>query len=96
MIFASADHGWSFSLLSFATMYSNRNGGQIDPISMAKRLWGDWYYNEEKNVFSKTKSHPSSLRTFVQFILEPVYKIYSQVSFVIILIIINDCYCKYE
>jgi 116 kDa U5 small nuclear ribonucleoprotein component len=79
VIFASAEHGWSFSLLSFATLYSNRNKGQIDAAAMAKRLWGDWYFNEETKAFSKTRPHPSTPRTFIQFILDPVYKIYSQV-----------------
>jgi U5 small nuclear ribonucleoprotein component len=80
VIFASAEHGWSFSLLSYATMYSNRNKGHIDAAAMAKRLWGDWFYNEETKTFSKTKPYPASVRTFIQFVLDPIYKIYSQVS----------------
>lgn len=80
VVFASAEHGWSFSLLSFSTLYANRHRGSgIDPSSMAKRLWGEWYFDEENKAFSREKSHPACLRTFVQFILEPVYKIYSQV-----------------
>jgi U5 small nuclear ribonucleoprotein component len=81
--FASAEHRWSFTLLSFAEMYSSRQvvqGGQeINAKGMAKRLWGEWYFNEESKSFSKKKSHPAMMRTFVQFILEPVYKMYSQI-----------------
>jgi 116 kDa U5 small nuclear ribonucleoprotein component len=81
VIFASAEHGWSFSLMSFATLYASRHpsGGGIDPRAMSRRLWGDWFFDDDSKCFSKNKPHPSSQKTFVQFILEPVYKIYSQV-----------------
>jgi U5 small nuclear ribonucleoprotein component len=46
---------------------------------LAKRLWGDWYYSEETNAFTKNKTTSSSPRSFVQFILDPIYKIYSHV-----------------
>lgn len=77
--FASGIHGWSFTLESFSQIYSSRYSGSIDVQSFAKRLWGDWYHNEESGSFSKKKPHRSSPRTFVQYILEPLYKLYSQV-----------------
>ena len=42
------------------------------------RLWGDIYFNPQKRCFQKTKSGPDSQRSFVQWILEPLYKIFSQ------------------
>lgn len=78
--FASAQHGWSFSLLSFATMYCQRTSNfPINPQDFAKRLWGDWFLNPQTNALTKNKNNTggNSTRTFIQFILEPLYKIYS-------------------
>lgn len=43
------------------------------------RLWGDYYYYPSENKFSKKPSPAGSQRTFVHFILEPIYKVYSQI-----------------
>lgn len=77
--FSSGQHGWSFTLESFAHLYVSRYPGTIDPDDLAKRLWGDWYHDAQENSFTKTKPHGSAVRTFIQFVLEPLYKIYSQV-----------------
>lgn len=86
--FASGLHGWSFTLETFAHKYCTKHSkANLDPAALAKRLWGDWYYDAAVGSFMKApagstraKSLPSgSMRTFVQFVLEPVYKIYSQV-----------------
>ena len=74
--FSSGQHRWSFTLSSFAHKYCEKHPG-ISREDFAKRLWGDWYFNESTGSFSKTKPHGSAMRTFVQFVLEPVYKIYS-------------------
>lgn len=75
--FCSAASGWSFTLFSFAKIYSDTYGG-FDPSEFAKRLWGDLYFHPDDRKFRK-KPPPDGKRTFVQFILEPLYKIYSQV-----------------
>ena len=57
------------------------HGVQLDVEKMAKRLWGDVYYHPTTRTF-KTKPQAEAggeaTRTFVEFILEPLYKIYSQ------------------
>lgn len=76
--FASAQHGWSFTLQSFAQKYKDT----ADVEAMSKRLWGDWFFDSDTRSFSKRKGGKNSsglVRTFVQFILEPIYKLYSQV-----------------
>lgn len=45
----------------------------------AARLWGDIYFHEDTRTFRKKPSSTGVQRSFVQFILEPVYKIYSQI-----------------
>ncbi len=46
----------------------------------AKRLWGDIWFQEDTRMFRRKapQGRPTD-RSFVQFILEPLYKIYSQV-----------------
>ena len=63
---------------SFAQKYSEKHPG-VDAEDMAKRLWGDWYFDEETRRFTRTKPAGGGIRTFVQFVLDPLYKIYSQV-----------------
>ncbi|KZV87397.1 P-loop containing nucleoside triphosphate hydrolase protein [Exidia glandulosa HHB12029] len=79
--FASTDMGWCFTLRSFAQMYSDTHGG-LDVQSFADRLWGDIYVVPTPNNTQKFTRKPTELeqpRTFVQFILEPIYKLYTQV-----------------
>jgi 116 kDa U5 small nuclear ribonucleoprotein component len=47
--------------------------------SFSDRLWGDIYFNENTRKFSRNAADPEAPRTFVHFILEPLYKLYSQV-----------------
>ena len=84
--FGACQSGWSFTLLSFAQLYSAVYGtnGAMDPREFARRLWGDVYFHPDTRKFSKkppTQAPPqgSIERTFVQYILTPLYKIYSQV-----------------
>ena len=46
----------------------------------ALRLWGDIYFNTEDRKFTRNQADAEDPRTFVRFILEPLYKLYSQVS----------------
>lgn len=77
--FASTDMGWCFTLRSFAQMYADTFNNKMDVPSFADRLWGDIYFDESTRKFSRKQADPESTRTFVHFILEPLYKLYSQV-----------------
>jgi len=78
VIFASAMYGWSFTLLSFAEIYCHYHPGT--PVkAFAKRLWGDVYFDKTTRRFKRIPTSENSDRTFIQFILDPVYKIYSHV-----------------
>ena len=78
--FASSQYGFSFSLKSFAQLYSDTySGSGIDPNALAKRLWGDIYFSAKSRKFSKKSPHGSAQRSFVEFILEPLYKIFAQI-----------------
>ncbi|EEF29877.1 116 kD U5 small nuclear ribonucleoprotein component, putative [Ricinus communis] len=77
--FASANAGWSFTLQSFAKLYLKLHGIPFDADKFASRLWGDWYYHPDTRAFKKKSPASGGERSFVHFVLEPLYKIYSQV-----------------
>eukprot|EP01018_Ginkgo_biloba_P003745 Gb_08962 [translate_table: standard] len=77
--FASATAGWSFTLQSFAKIYVKLHGIPFDAARFASRLWGDMYYHPDTRTFRKKPPPTGGERSFVQFVLEPLYKIYSQV-----------------
>jgi len=76
--FGSTDMAWCFTLRSFAQMYADTYGS-LDASAFADRLWGDIYFNNETRKFARKASDPERSRTFVHFILDPLYKLYSHV-----------------
>lgn len=77
--FSAALYGWSFTLRSFAQLYADIWGIPLDPKEFARRLWGDMYFHEDTRCFRRQPANQGSERSFVQFILEPLYKIISHV-----------------
>lgn len=81
-MFASSEQNWSFTLHQFADIYIGVRNRKIkvNPEEFAKRLWGDTYFNPTTRKFTKT-SDPElkNSRSFVEFILDPIYKLYRQV-----------------
>ena len=45
----------------------------------AKRLWGDIYFSDRTRRFTKQPTESGGKRTFVTFVLEPLYKLYAHV-----------------
>ena len=78
VIFASPEFSFCFTLNTFAEIYSDSHGGSFQAKKLAERLWGDIYFNPKKRCFQKEKSSHDCVRSFVQWILEPLYKIFSQ------------------
>jgi len=76
--FASSQYGACFTLKSFAQLYSDTYGA-INVGEFARRLWGDIYFNSKTRKFAKKPPHGSAQRSFVEFILEPLYKLFAQV-----------------
>ncbi|KAH7001300.1 P-loop containing nucleoside triphosphate hydrolase protein [Ilyonectria destructans] len=76
VLFACTDMGWCFTLSSFAKMYTD-TFGDINTDEFAKRLWGDVYYNPKKRNFTRKPVEERAARSFVHFVLEPIYKIFT-------------------
>jgi len=75
--FASTQTGYCFTLRSFAQLYAER--APIDVDAFAQRLWGHIYFDRASRTFTRRAPHPDAPRTFVQFVLEPLYKLYTLV-----------------
>ncbi|GKT91692.1 U5 small nuclear ribonucleoprotein component [Colletotrichum tofieldiae] len=65
VLFACTDMGWCFTLQSFAK------------IGLRKEVVGDVYFNPEKRNFTRKPLETRSSRSFVNFVLEPIYKIFT-------------------
>ncbi|KAK7718573.1 hypothetical protein SLS64_002529 [Diaporthe eres] len=76
VLFACADMGWCFTLQSFSKMYSDSFGG-VNTEEFARRLWGDVYFNPRKRSFTRKAVEEGAKRSFLTFVLEPIYKLYS-------------------
>lgn len=76
--FASSEYNVCFTLKSFAALYSKNHPG-LNANEFAKRLWGDVYFNPKTRKFTKKPPHNTAQRSFIEFILEPLYKIFAQV-----------------
>lgn len=76
VLFACTSMGWCFTLQSFAKMYSDSFGG-VNIEEFARRLWGDVYFNPRKRSFTRKPVEEGAKRSFVNFVLEPIYKLFS-------------------
>ncbi|KAK9779635.1 putative 116 kDa U5 small nuclear ribonucleoprotein component [Seiridium cardinale] len=78
VLFACTEMGWCFTLQSFAKMYAESYPG-VNADEFARRLWGDVYFNPKKRTFSRKPlpGEQQAKRAFVNFIMEPIYKIFS-------------------
>ena len=77
--FASSQFSVCFTLKSFAHLYAETYGNNINENEFARRLWGDIYFNPKTRKFTKKPPHGSAQRSFVEFILEPMYKLFAQI-----------------
>jgi 116 kDa U5 small nuclear ribonucleoprotein component len=78
--FASSYYRFCFTLKSFAKIYTKHYGDGFDYTKFSLKLWGDVYFNAKTRKFARNKpTTASQQRTFIEFILEPLYKIIAQV-----------------
>lgn len=78
--FASSLYDVCFTVQSFASMYEAAHPKSgVQASEMAQWLWGDLYFNPKTRKFTKKAPNSASPRSFVEFILEPLYKIFAQV-----------------
>ncbi|CAK66234.1 unnamed protein product (macronuclear) [Paramecium tetraurelia] len=74
--FGSAKQQWGFTCLQFAQQYEIKFG--IEHQKLAKKLWGDHYFDATKKQWSTQNASIESQplkRAFVTFILDPILKL---------------------
>jgi len=75
--FGSGLHSWAFSLKQFADIYSSKFGVEVPKLM--KRLWGDNYFDAKAKKWVKNPTKTAPKRAFVQFILDPIYKVFDAI-----------------
>lgn len=78
VIFASAIHGWGFSLDYFAQIYSKKMGAT--PKLLRRVLFGDFYMNTKQRRFEKGAIDKGKEPLFCKFILSYFFNIYTLVG----------------
>ncbi|SOV22763.1 U5 small nuclear ribonuclear protein, putative [Plasmodium sp. DRC-Itaito] len=80
VLFSSSIYGVFFTLKSFSKIYCNiYNAYNIDIDEFSLYLWGDIYYDEENFTFEESPLYANQKRSFVEFILNPLYKIFGYI-----------------
>ncbi|KAF2756719.1 putative U5 snRNP component [Pseudovirgaria hyperparasitica] len=74
--FASSDMRWCITLQSFARIYAQSYPG-VDVEEFSRRLWGDIFFNPGSRKFTRRAAEDKAKRSFVSFVLEPIYKLYA-------------------
>jgi elongation factor 2 len=78
--FGSGLHGWGFTLNRFAHMYAKKFG--VDPKTLAKRLWGDNYFDPSDKKWKKSATNKKGQaipRAFCQFIMVPIQQLFTSI-----------------
>jgi elongation factor 2 len=70
--FGSGLHQWAFTLKRFAKDYGAKFG--VPEEKMAEKLWGDWYFDAGRKVWTTTDKNGTLERAFCQFIATPNYQ----------------------
>lgn len=73
VVFASSKYLWCYSTASFIHKCYSEVLNRSQQNAMVQRMWGEHFYNEETEKITPE----GDVRTFVSFILRPIYKIFS-------------------
>ncbi|KAF9623592.1 hypothetical protein IFM89_003382 [Coptis chinensis] len=73
--FVCALDGWGFTISDFAEFYVSKLGASA--VALEKALWGPRYFNKTTMMIGgKKAAGVSKVPMFVQFVLEPLWKVY--------------------
>ena len=76
--FSCSSMEWCFTLPSFAKLYADSYpNSTLDSTEFSRRLWGDIFFNPKSRKFTRKAVEEGAKRSFVHFVLEPIYKLYS-------------------
>jgi elongation factor 2 len=75
--FGSGLHQWAFTLKKFAKTYATKFN--VPEKKMVKKLWGDWYFDAKRSVWTSSDKGGSLERAFCQFIASPITTLFEAV-----------------
>jgi elongation factor 2 len=75
--FGSGLHQWAFTLKRFAKTYGAKFGVPED--KMMSKLWGDWYFDSSRKVWTTSDKNGTLERAFCQFIATPMTTLFEAI-----------------
>jgi len=75
--FGSGLHQWAFTLKRFAKTYGAKFGVAED--KMMNKLWGDWYFDAPRKVWTTSDKGGTLERAFCQFIATPITTLFEAI-----------------
>merc|ERR1719437_310561 len=75
--FGSGLHQWAFTLKKFAKTYASKFNVSED--KMIQKLWGDWYFDKKRSVWSTGDKGGKLERAFCQFFASPITTLFEAV-----------------
>lgn len=77
VVFASGLHQWGFTIQLFAKFYSKKMNLPKDKL--IQWMWGDNFYNPKDKVWTNKNPEKLFKRGFVQYILDPIYRVFDTI-----------------
>ena len=77
VLFASAMHGWGFSLHDFASLYESKIGMKKEVLMQT--LWGEYFFNTKQKKIVRSSNGGKFKPMFVQFVLSTLWHVYTAV-----------------
>ena len=75
--FGSGLHQWAFTLKRFAKTYGAKFG--VSEEKMMGKLWGDWFFDPERKVWTTSDKGGTLERAFCQFIASPITNLFDAI-----------------
>mmetsp|Transcript_35561 Transcript_35561/g.54693 ORF Transcript_35561/g.54693 Transcript_35561/m.54693 type:complete len:864 (+) Transcript_35561:55-2646(+) len=75
--FGSGLHQWAFTLKRFARTYGAKFG--VPEEKMMSKLWGDWYFDASRKVWTTNSKNGALERAFCQFIATPITTLFEAI-----------------
>jgi len=75
--FGSGLHQWAFTLKRFARDYGSKFGVAED--KMMEKLWGDWYFDSARKLWTTSDKNGTLERAFCQFIATPITSLFEAI-----------------
>ena len=75
--FGSGLHQWAFTLKRFAKTYGAKFNVPED--KMMSKLWGDWYFDPSRKVWTTSDKGGTLERAFCQFIMTPITTLFEAI-----------------